>query len=172
MRATDLLPSLPSLLGLALALTGCGGESVRGTASRAGRIGPFMDLRHADLAGHDLSERDLEHIRLDRATLTGTDLRDADLQGASLRWVDLSETLLGGADLRDADLRGSVWGANPGAVDLTGADMRGATVEGSDLSHATLDGTDWRGAFADDATKWPAEFGSPWAVGVQGADGP
>lgn len=164
--------ALSFVLGLVMVavVPGCGEQPLRETARKAGLIGPFMDLRREDLSGHDLSERDLNSIRLDRAVLRGTDLRNANLERASLRWVDLSETKLGGASLRDADLRGVTLGRRPGKIDLDGADLRGATLEGSDLSQATLDGADLRGALADEETTWPPEFGSPWAVGVQGLD--
>lgn len=160
-----------ALASVLLMLPACG-DSVTGTAMRAGLIGPHMDLRRQDFSGHDLSDRDLNHVRFDRSNLDGTDLRNANLHRASLRWCDLSNTKLGGADLSEADMRGATLGATPGELDLEGADLRGVTIEGTDLSQSNLDGTDFRGAQADEHTQWPEDFGHPWNKGVKGVGDP
>jgi Family of unknown function (DUF5758)/Pentapeptide repeats (8 copies) len=63
-------------------------------------IGPFADLRGANLLYTDLNGADLYGANLYGANLYGANLYGANLSGASLRCADLR-----GADLRDADLR-------------------------------------------------------------------
>lgn len=98
------------------------------------------DLSGAELAGLNLSERDLRDANLTdadirRANLWGTDLTAAELQGANLLDANLPRTNLQYANLAGADLRGA---------NLTEARIRHTT----NLNDATY----------DDRTLWPEEF--------------
>ena len=62
-------------------------------------IGPYTNLRGANLRDADLSGADLR----------GADLRYANLSGANLRYADLRGANLSGADLGGADLDFSCW---------------------------------------------------------------
>ena len=86
----------------------------------------FVDARHLDFFGSDLTKASLRGAALQQAvfyeaTLVSTILRDADLRKANFM----------GADLRYADLR---------KADLRGANLQGANLEGADLEGANLDG--------------------------------
>lgn len=115
-------------------------------------VGPWEDLRGADLHGADLTwanleGADLDSVNLQEADLRGVDLtlanlRDVNLQEADLRDADLSWTNLRGANLEGADLRG---------VNLTGASLRGANLQGTDLRGANLRGANLRGVNLTDA---------------------
>lgn len=66
-----------------------------------------VDLRGADLAGHDLSRFCFADSALDDAILTGCDLSETTFAGASLRNTDLTGAILTDADFTDADLEGA-----------------------------------------------------------------
>jgi uncharacterized protein YjbI with pentapeptide repeats len=73
-----------------------------------------------DLAGADLSGRDLRSARLMRADLRNANLSKCDLRGASLANANLT-----GADLRNADARGAAFHH----ADFTRADLRGLQLD-------------------------------------------
>lgn len=73
-----------------------------------------------DLAGADLSGRDLSSARL-----MGADLRGANLSGCDLRQARLTNVNFTGADLRNADARGAAFHH----ANLTGADLRGIRLD-------------------------------------------
>ncbi len=73
-----------------------------------------------DLAGADLSGRDLHSARL-----MGADLRGANLAGCDLRGARLTNVKFNGADLRNADARGAAFHH----ADMTGADLRGLRLD-------------------------------------------
>lgn len=66
-----------------------------------------VDLRGADLAGHDLSRFCFAHSNLDNAILTGCDLSETTFADASLKDADLTGATLTGADFTRADLDGA-----------------------------------------------------------------
>jgi hypothetical protein len=78
----------------------------------------------------------LRHAKIAGANLTGINLHDVDFTGADLRGVDFRGVDLRGANLTGADLTG----ANFEWADLTGADLRGASFDlSTNFSKATLD---------------------------------
>ncbi len=85
-----------------------------------------------DLAGVDLSDRNLDGFDLERANLQGANLEEADLNEANLKGTNLS-----GANLKNADLR---------EADLYLADFSNADLTGARLSEAMIDSTDFTGA--------------------------
>lgn len=86
----------------------------------------------ADLAGADLSERNLFLANFEDANLSGANLFGANLGRAILTGANLSK-----ADLTDAGLA---------YADLGGADLEGADLGGADLSYANIAGTNFTGA--------------------------
>jgi len=102
-------------------------------------IGPFSNLRGANLWGANLRYADLRGANLRYANLRNADLGCADLSGANLRNADLGCADLSGANLWGADLSGAnLWGAN-----LSGADLSGAKIDALAASRTliTPDGT-------------------------------
>lgn len=85
-----------------------------------------------DLAGVDLSDKNLDEVDLERANLQGANLEDIDLNEANLKGVDFSGANLKGADLREADL----YRANFNGADLTGARLEGALVDSANFDGA------------------------------------
>ncbi len=85
-----------------------------------------------DLAGVDLSDKNLDEVDLERANLQGANLDDVDLSEANLKGVDFSGANLRNADLREADLYRAVFDG----ADLTGARLEGALVGSADFSAA------------------------------------
>ncbi len=85
-----------------------------------------------NLAGVDLSGKDLDEADLEAADLTGSNLEDVDFQGANLKGAVLHD-----ANLRNADLSGA---------DLYKADLSGADLSGADLGEAKLDEAQIAGA--------------------------
>jgi uncharacterized protein YjbI with pentapeptide repeats len=96
-----------------LALVEQGTEAI----NRFAEANPTVGL---DLAGADLSGRDLRSARL-----MGADLRGANLSGCDLREARLTNVNFTGADLRDADARG----ASFHHANFTGADLRGIRLD-------------------------------------------
>ena len=80
-----------------------------------------------DLAGVDLSGRNLEKADLEGADLTGSNLENTDLGKAILKGAVLVDANLQKADLRGADL----YRADLSGADLTGANMEKAQVDGT-----------------------------------------
>ena len=125
-------------------------------------IGPYADLRGADLVGVDLRgasiiEADLTGASLQHANLTGASLQHVDLTGAQLQAAGLAGASLRGADLTGANLRyadlryatlsnANLTEANLVGVDLTGADLRGADLAGANFTWAHLAGANLQGA--------------------------
>ncbi|HWE40066.1 MAG TPA: pentapeptide repeat-containing protein [Isosphaeraceae bacterium] len=110
------------------------------------------DLREANLAGLDLSHRDLRRAILSGADLKGADLTSADLRAAKLRGTDLEGATLDLADLRRAHFDQ----ANLSRAELYGAKLRGARlletrVEGTDLREARIGNTYFVDVKLDDA---------------------
>lgn len=89
-------------------------------------------LYQADLRGHDLAYRYMEHA----------DLREARLAGANLYMADLTGAILAGANLENANLTG----ANLSGADLRGANLAGASFLVTDLHNALLHGAILLGA--------------------------
>ena len=115
-------------------------------------IGPYADLRGADLAGAHLRgatlfSADLAGAHLQHANLTGASLINANLTGASLQAANLTGAILINADLAGAHLRYSYLPhADLRGADLTGADLRGAHLQGARLHNADLAGASLTGA--------------------------
>jgi uncharacterized protein YjbI with pentapeptide repeats/endonuclease YncB( thermonuclease family) len=127
----------------------------------------LMLSRTGDLAGIDLSERDLREFYLAGKNLTNADFTKADLRKANLRRSTLygavfKEAKLNGADLGGAhlepldsepaylvgvDLR-NLKAANAKLLEarLRDADLRDAILSGANLAGADLRGADLRGA--------------------------
>ena len=78
-----------------------------------------------DLAGIDLSGKDLGKADLEGADLKGSNLEKADLAKANLRGASLVNANLKKADLKEADL----YKANLSGADLTDAAMENAKVD-------------------------------------------
>jgi hypothetical protein len=75
-----------------------------------------VDLRGADLAGHDLSRFCFAGSNLEGANLTGCDLTGTTFSGASLKDANLTGATLTGADFNGAELSGTAGtGMAPGA---------------------------------------------------------
>lgn len=94
-----------------------------------------------DLAGADLSGRDLRSARL-----MGADLSGANLSGCDLRQARLTNVNFTGADLRNADARGAAFHH----ANLTRADLRGLHLDpfGAEtlvmcISPTTFQGARW-----------------------------
>ncbi len=80
-----------------------------------------------DLAGVDLSDKNLGEADLEGANLTGSNLEKADLSKAVLKGA-----VLVGANLKKANLKGAdLYRANLSGADLTEANMENATVDGT-----------------------------------------
>jgi hypothetical protein len=90
-------------VGGAMAALGRRAMVLPGTGIELERI----DLRGAELGGHDLSRFCFAGANLDGAVLTGCDLSDATFTGATLRNAVLTGATLTGADLTCADLTGA-----------------------------------------------------------------
>lgn len=113
-----------------------------------------------------LKEASFNGAKLTRADFTGANLKEVSLSGHNLRNTVFNNAEMKEADLSLADMRDSELSyANLREADLTKADLRGANIKGADLSEARLSGTIFKGAIADDFTKFPAGF-NPSAEGV------
>lgn len=111
-----------------------------------------------NLAGTDLSGKDLRTIDLGAKNLSGTDLRGAMLErvrlvGANLRHAQLEDADLHRADLTDAELQGATLnGANLTKTQLVRANLKDATIgkirggKPANLAGAQLINADLRGA--------------------------
>lgn len=83
-----------------------------------------------NLAGVDLTDKNLEGVDLEGADLTGSRLAGADLENANLKGA-----LLIGADLKNAKLQGAdLYKANLSKADLTGAKLDGALLDDVQVS--------------------------------------
>ncbi len=87
------------------------------------------NLLRANLTGAVLEKANLFRVNLHHANLRGADLREANLGAASLRRTNLREVNLSGASLDRADLSGA---------DLQWAYLSGASLSGSNLNQADL----------------------------------
>lgn len=111
-----------------------------------------LDLRHACMAGIDLSYCDLRGALLAGADLGGSQLDGVNLSGASMAGVNMAGANLPAARLVSADLRGSdLPGSNLTRADLRSADLRRADLQncympGACLSETNLQGADLQGA--------------------------
>ncbi len=128
----------------------------------------LVSFAESDLAGINLSRRDLSGAKLQnadlkKAILVGTDLTGADLSGAILASADLYganlyKANLSGADLSDSNMTAvrAVWAflakANLSEANLTSADLTGANLGGANLFESILTGTKLDGAYLVDAT--------------------
>jgi uncharacterized protein YjbI with pentapeptide repeats len=125
------------------------------------------DLSEADLEGVKLTGADLSGAYLNKAKLKGADfseadlfwadLSNADLQGANLTRIvsygaDFHETNLRGADFLEANLEAANFvRANLQGANLSGAYLEGANLGEAKLSEANLSEADLRGANLRDA---------------------
>jgi hypothetical protein len=94
-----------------------------------------------DLSGADLSDANLEDVRLIDADLRGANLSRANLHGAILHLAALRNANLNDADLTGADPEGAILrGINLGDADwdsnLEGANLSNADLTDADLSNA------------------------------------
>ncbi len=117
-----------------LALVDRGVEAINRFADENPNVG-------LDLAGADLSGRDLQSAKLVGANLSG-----ANLSGCDLRQAKLANGNFTGADLRNADARGAALHH----ANLTQADLRGLRLDrfGEEafvmcISPTTFDGAHW-----------------------------
>lgn len=108
------------------------------------RIGDWqrINLRGADLQGHNFSGfnlrgADLSLCNLEHGKLCNSDLSGCDLTGANLRYADLKHCRLSYSTLADCDL----FGAN-----MHHADARGVTFDGADMSGVTATQADFNGS--------------------------
>jgi hypothetical protein len=95
-----------------------------------------QDLTWADMPNQDLRSEDLHRLQAKRANLAGCnlsrkDLVQANLSGANLAGADLSHANLTLATLSDVDFRG----ANLFGADLAKTKMDNAHFDGADLRH-------------------------------------
>ncbi len=107
-----------------------------------------------NLAGADLSGKDLSAIKLTYANLNGASLYSANLSNAKLSHADLSR-----ANLRDANLSAAeLSDANLSKADLSGADLKKADLYGANLRWADLSYADLSGANLATATLYCANL--------------
>jgi uncharacterized protein YjbI with pentapeptide repeats len=85
--------------------------------------------------------------------LDGADLRNAVLDGAVLDWASLRNADLSGAQLANASVI---------EADFSGARLCGTHLGGCRTPHGAM----WKGAQADAATGWPANF-DPAIAGIR-----
>lgn len=116
----------------------------RANVQAAASIPGFTPAGHS-LRGLVFSGKDLHDAELYKAHLEGLKLRDTNLLGADLRGAHLQSANLIGADLRTADLTGA---------HLQGANLKAARFDFASVEHAAS----FAGAYADEATCWPAGF--------------
>ncbi|MEU3162635.1 pentapeptide repeat-containing protein [Streptomyces griseoincarnatus] len=118
----------------------------------------YINLRHTDLRGADLSDAnfdqvDLRNARLQRAHFARSLLRNAVFQGAALHKADFSFTHLNGAifyqagmekaTLWQADARNAVFSyANMERARLRDARLQGAAFPRTQVTHADFHGAD------------------------------
>jgi uncharacterized protein YjbI with pentapeptide repeats len=93
--------------------------------------------RQADLAGVDLSRKQMIGFFLQGKNFAGANLSGANLRTAILRHANLVGANLRDANLRDADLSY----ANLNQANLEGADLTGATLGYADFSRARMSGS-------------------------------
>ncbi|MCA2667125.1 MAG: pentapeptide repeat-containing protein [Microcystis sp. M078S1] len=92
-----------------------------------------------DLAGIDLSNRDLEKTALREVNLTGAKLEKVNLISADLQGANLSSATLVKADLSRSNLSQSYLNfANLEGANLSGADLKKADLIGANLKNARL----------------------------------
>jgi uncharacterized protein YjbI with pentapeptide repeats len=141
------------------------------------RIEP--DLAGADLSGKELNEADFSETDLRKADLKNstfrgaklikTDLRGADLRKASFNLANLSEANLSEAVLRGTDfseavlkraylIRADLVRADLFEADLERADFRWAFLIGTDLTRANLSRADFRWAYLIEANLTEADL--------------
>lgn len=109
------------------------------------------NLNQAYLNKANLSQANLIEANLRSADLSAANLSETNLSAAKLSWANLSKTNLSRANLRGANLVGAKFSGS----NLTGADLRGAKLNGVNLNEANL-----AGAYYNDETDFPVEFGS------------
>jgi uncharacterized protein YjbI with pentapeptide repeats/energy-coupling factor transporter ATP-binding protein EcfA2 len=116
-----------------------------------GAIANGTNLQHARLqgasmkafngSGANLSRADLASANAERAVLRGADLQRAQLEGASLRGVEFHSSDLMGACFLQADLTGAMFQrARIAEADFTGANLEAAGLSGLRLRGATFSG--------------------------------
>ena len=122
-----------------------------GTATREGRAEAFFELiehgntewRSARLHDLDLSDKNLEGMRLEWASLERSDLSRSKLAKARLSGSSFRRSTLESMDLSGAQMRGAQCdGASMENSDLRGADLRGASLRGAQLVGCDLRGAD------------------------------
>ena len=108
---------------------------------RAPRDLSHLNLREARLSGAHLSRREMSLTDLRRADLGGAWLTDSSFMGANLEGANLKGAYLTGANLVSANLSG----ANLSGANLYGTHFDGAHLAGSNLSGAELKQTIFAG---------------------------
>ncbi len=122
----------------------------------------FVDFRHANLAGVDLSRTNLRLLSFHGADLRKAKLRSSNLvmtqlQGANLKWANLQQANLTTAQLQNAILwkaqlqnavlvNSQLQNAVLREAHLENADLRGAQLQGVNFDMACLDNADLRGS--------------------------
>ncbi len=101
-----------------------------------------LDLRDANLRGHDLSTYNFQQADLRGANLREAFLRNSDLTRSLLSGADLSGAALEAATLIDADARGAyLLYASAAGSNMSRANLNGANLTGADLQRANLKST-------------------------------
>lgn len=125
-----------------------------------------LDLQGIKLAGISMTNADLHGSDLTKAKLAGLDMQGANLAGAVLTKANLAGVDLSAANLQQAGLQQArLMGVDLEGADLTGADLTGSTMVGVDVSGA--DFTDTVTTDATAAADWseakapPAELPAP-----------
>lgn len=131
--------------------------TVLGRRPSRGKEPEYINLRHTDLRGADLSDAkfdrvDLRNARLQRAQFARSFLRDAVFQGAVLHKADLSFAHLNGAIFYAADMgKTALWQADAtnavfSYANMEGARLRETRLQGAAFLHTRLTFTDLRNA--------------------------
>ncbi len=109
-------------------------------------------LKHALLAGVDLSLSDLSKADLEDAFLKDTHLSGANLSGARLKKAKLLDSDLSCSE--NSPRRTNLSGADLNGADLSGADLSGANLRRADLRNSKLEqAKSIKGAIYDDNTQ-------------------
>ena len=114
----------------------------------------------ANLTGANLSRAKFSRANLSRAILKRANLREANLGHADLAWADLSDADLTWVNLKGADLshvnlsRAKLNGADLNTSDLGGVNFDGATLTKAILSRANLKSADLSASVGLSETVW------------------
>ena len=135
----DFATATPIVVGAGQDVTG------RDLALIGGGCDPSIMFPSANLAGADLSDRNLSGCNLYNANLAGADASGSTFAKADIRYANFD-----GADLTGASLAGSTFQPNQGSLwtaTLTGADVSGLSLfQGRTVSPQDYTGTDFSGS--------------------------